>query len=207
MRDRWQTISDLWETHKRPVNKLHLLGRLDFHRELSSQLEWSRAPGERPIRVVYGGWGTPTAALLHDDNAIVDYKLFWITCKDTMEANYLLAIINSDALYKLVTPLMSKGQFGARDLQKHLWKLSVPEFDSGNSLHVRVSQAGETAVQGVAKQMAQLRQDRGGMTVTIARREIRKWLRESDEGKAAEEAVEILLGTGQVPANPPPGGH
>ena len=26
----------------------------------------------------------------------------------------------------MVTPLMSKGQFGARDLHKHLWKLPIP---------------------------------------------------------------------------------
>ena len=71
----------------------------------------------------------------------------------------------------------------------------------------RVSQAGEAAAKGAAKQLAQLRQDRGEVTVTITRRELRKWLRESTEGKAAEEAVEKLLGTGQVPANPPPGGH
>ena len=42
--------------------------------------------------------------------------------------------------------------------------------------------------------MAQLRQERIDVTVTIARREIRKWLRESAEGKAVEEVVEILLG-------------
>ena len=103
--------------------------------------------------------------------------------------------------------IRAKGQFGARDLQKHLWKLSIPEFDAGDSLHVRVSQTGEAAGQGVAKQMAQLRQDRGEVTVTIARRELRKWLRESAEGKAAEEAVEKLLGTGQMPTVPPSGGH
>ena len=34
------------------------------------------------------------------------------------EAYYLLAIINSDALYEAVTPLMPKGQFGSRDLDK-----------------------------------------------------------------------------------------
>ena len=193
MRDRWRTVSRLWEENKRPVNKLNLLGRLDYHRELSAQLEWQRNSGDRPVRVVYSGCGTPTAGLIHDVDVIVDYKLFWIACKDTMEAHYLLAIINSDALYELVTPLMSKGQFGARDLQKHLWKLSIPEFDAGNSLHVQVSQAGEAAAQGVAKQMAQLRQDRGEVTVTVARRELRKWLRESTEGKAAEEAVGDLL--------------
>ena len=207
MRDRWRTVSRLWEENKRPVNKLNLLGRLDYLRELSAQLEWQRNPGDRPVRVVYSGYGIPTAALIHDVDVIIDYKLFWITCKDSMEAHYLMAIINSDALYELVTPLMSKGQFGARDLQKHLWKLSIPEFDAGDSLHVRVSQAGEAAGQGVAKQMAQLRQDRGKVTVTIARRELRKWLRESAEGKAAEEAVEKLLGTGQMPTVPPSGGH
>ena len=45
------------------------------------------------------------------------------------------------------------------------------------------------------------------MTVTIARPEIRKWLRESKEGKAVKEAVKKLLGTGQVPTNPPSGSH
>ena len=195
MRERWQTVSRLWETEKRPVNRLNLLGRLDFHRELSSQLEWRRTPGKRGVRVVYGGWGTPTAALLDDDSAIVDYKLFWITCRDAKEAHYLLAIINSDALYELVKPLMSKGQFGARDLQKHLWKLPIPEFESNNPLHVRVSKAGEAAGLGVAEQLTQLRQDRGDVTVTIARREIRRWLRESTEGNAVEEAVQELLTT------------
>ena len=99
-------------------------------------------PPAQEIRIVYGGWGAPTAALLREDDAIVDYKLFWVTCKDAQEAYYLLAIINSDVLYEMVTPLMSKGQFGARDLQKQLWKLPIPEFDPEDSLHAVVSEAG-----------------------------------------------------------------
>ena len=194
MRDRWRTVSRLWEDNKARANRLDLLGQLDYYGKLSAQLEWQRNHGDRPVRVAYSGYGIPTAALIHDADVIIDYKLFWITCKDTMEANYLLAIINSDALYELVMPLMSKGQFGARDLQKHLWKLSIPEFDAGDSLHVRVSQTGEAAGQGVAKQMAQLRQNRGEVTVTIARRELRKWLRESQEGKTVETAVGGFLG-------------
>ena len=193
MRDRWQIVSRLWETEKSPVNKLNLSGRLDFHRELSSQLGWRHEPGDRPVRVVYTKSGEPTAALLRDNEALVDHLLYWIACKSIDEANYLLAIINSQALYEAVAPLMPKGQFGARDLHKHLWKLPIPEFDSGNPLHLQVSQAGEAAAQGAAKQLTQLRQDRGEVTVTIARREIRKWLRESTEGKAVEEAVKELL--------------
>ena len=205
MRDRWQTVSNLWETNRTAATKMNLLGQLDYYGKLSSQLEWRHEPGDRQIRIVYGGWGAPTAALLHEDDAIVDYKLFWVTCRDAQEAFYLLAIINSDALYEMVTPLMSKGQFGARDLQKQLWKLPIAEFNSEESLHATVSRAGRVASEGAAEQLAQLRQRRGRVTVTIARREIRKWLRESTEGKAVEEAVEKLLKTEQSPTNSPSG--
>ena len=126
MRERWQTVSRLWETQKQSVNKLDLLGRLDFHGELSAQLEWKRDPGDRPVRVVYTSAGEPTAAILHDGGTLVENVLFWIPCKDIEEANYLLAIINSQTMYEAVMPLMAKGQFGARHLHKHLWKLPHP---------------------------------------------------------------------------------
>ena len=99
----------------------------------------------------------------------------------------------SERLYEAVEPLMSKGQFGARDLQKHLWKLPIPEFDSGDPLHVAVSRAGRVAAQGAARELAALRQNRPRLTWRIARRELRKWLRVLEEGKAVEEAVQRLL--------------
>ena len=196
MRDRWQTISRLWEENKAAANKLNLLGQLDYYGKLSAQLEWRRNPSDRPIRVVYTKSGQPTAALLRDVGVIVDHLLFWVTCKDVHEAYYLLGIINSDALYEVVTPLMSKGQFGARDLHKHLWKLPIPAFDPGNTLHVTASEAGQAAAEGAALQLAQLRVDRGhDVSVTIARRELRKWLRASPEGMAVEAGVgELLVG-------------
>ena len=196
MRGRWRTISGLWDMHKQPVNKLNLFEQLDYLHKLSAQLEWKRNPDFRPIRVIYNQSGTPTAALLDDDDAVVDYTLYWITCKDMQEANYLLSIINSQALYDAVTPLMAKGQFGARHLQKHLWKLPIPEFDPGNRRHVAIAKAGEAAAQGAALQLEQLREQRDRVTVTIARRELRRWLRESKEGKAVERVVGRLLQEG-----------
>ena len=196
MRGRWQTIAGLWDTHKQPVNKLNLLEQLDYLHKLSAQLEWKQSPGSRPIRVLYNQSGTPTAALICDDEAVIDYTLYWITCKDIQEANYLLAVINSQALYDAVTPLMAKGQFGPRHLQKHLWKLPIPEFDPGNGQHTDIAKAGEEAAQGAAQQLAQLREQRDKVTVTVARRELRRWLRESPEGKAVERVVGQLLGAG-----------
>ena len=43
------------------------------------------------------------------------------------------------------------------------------------------------------RRLTQLSQDRGEWTVIIAHRELRKWLRESKEGKAVEKAVEEFL--------------
>ena len=193
MRERWRTVSGLWEQNKSTNNKLDLLGRLDYHGELSAQLDWRRDSGDRPVRVVYNSSGAPTAALLHGDDLVVDYTLFWVVCKDAQEAYFLLAIINSECLYEAVAPLMAKGQFGARHLQKHLWKLPIPEFDPGDPLHAAISGAGQSAAQGAARELAALRQNRSRLTVTIARRELRKWLRNSEEGKTVERAVGRLL--------------
>ena len=196
MRDRWRTVSRLWEENKTVANKMDLTEQLDYYGKLSAQLDWQQNSGERPVRVLYSGWGAPTAALLGDDKAIVDYKLFWVACNDVQEAQYLMAIINSDVLFDKVTPFMSKGQFGARDLQKHLWKLLVPQCDPNDPLHIEVSEAGRIATEGAVEQLERLHQERDKLTVTIARREIRKWLRDSEAGEAVEEAVRNLLDGG-----------
>ena len=199
MRQRWQTISQLWENNKAPANKLTLLGQLDYLHKLTSQLEWRQNPGTRPIRIIYTASGEPTAALLQDAKAITESNIYWVACKDMEEANYLLAIINSDVLYQAVQPLMTKGQFGPRHLQKHLWKLPIPEFDPKQKLHVVIAKAGERAAAGAAQKLAEVREDWGSkFTVAIARRQLRAWLRSDSapEGKEVEAAVAALLGQG-----------
>ena len=57
MRERWQMVSALWEDNKTLVNRLNLLGQLDYLHKLSSQLEWQRDAGDRPVRVVYNSVG------------------------------------------------------------------------------------------------------------------------------------------------------
>ena len=197
MRGRWQTISKMWEDNKTAANKLNLLGQIDYLHKLTSQLDWQHNSDKRQARVVYTKSGEPTAALLVDHGSLVDHLLYWIPCRTIQETNYLLAIINSDALQEAVTPLMSKGQFGARDLHKHLWKLPIPEFDPKQRLHVVIAKAGDRAAAGAAEKLAQVRRERGSkFSVTVARRELRAWLRSSPEGKEVEAAVKALLGQG-----------
>ena len=194
MRGRWQTVSRLWDEYKGPRNKLNLFENMDHYGKLSAQLEWQNDTAERSVRVAYSRSGEPTAAVLYDNAHIIDTTLYWITCKNIDEANYLVAIVNSDVLQNAVKPLMSKGQFGARDLHKHLWKLPVPEYDADNTLHADISDAGKSAAEGAARELARVRRERGkDVSVTIARRELRKWLRSSDEGMRVEDVVRELL--------------
>ena len=194
MRDRWQTISRLWEENKAPANELNLLGQIDYYGKLSAQLAWQQNSGNRPVRMVYTGYGQPTAAIINDDATIVDYKLFWIACRDKQEAYYLLAIINSETLAETVNKYTTPNWAGkTRDLQKHLWKLPVPEFDPAVPLHAAIADAGQAAAAGAAQQLAELRATRPRLTVTIARRELRKWLRTSPEGQTVENEVGRLL--------------
>ena len=194
MRERWQTVSSLWEDNKALANRLNLLERLDYVHNLSSQLEWQNNPNGRTVRLVYTTSGQPTAGLLGEDGILVDHVLYWISCRNIAEANYLLAVINSVALYNAVSGMMPKGQFGARHLHKHLWKLPIPEFNPSQELHTIIAEAGVTAAAAAGKKLAELRQERGDrLTVGIVRREIRKWLHTSTEGRNVEAAVARLL--------------
>ena len=60
-----------------------------------------------------------------------------------------------------------------------------------------IAKAGERAAAGAANKLNEVRERRGDdVSVTIVRRELRRWLRESSEGKQVEAAVAALLGRG-----------
>ena len=90
---------------------------------------------------------------------------------------------------------MAKGQFGARDLQKHLWKLSIPEYDATNrcikTLIGRRPSGGERRGAASCKNYTKERGDT--VSTTVVRRELRGWLAQSNEGKKVETLVKRLL--------------
>jgi len=145
------------------------------------------------LRIAYTSSGKPTAAIIANSKTVIDYTLFWISCETVEEIHYLLAIVNSNALYEKVTPLMPKGQFGARHLQKHLWKLPIPKFDYDNGDHIMVSRAGAAAEVAAKWQLDTILAEDEQASVTAIRKKLRSWLEISTEGKSVEEAVEKLL--------------
>ena len=193
MRRRWRAINEIWEEHKGRNNTRSLLDNLDYMNKLNTQ---RLIDLDAKYYVVYPQSGRPTAAIVPTPS-IIDYRLFWIECT-LQEAHYLTAIINSTELQTRVKPLMSKGQFGARDLEKHLWRLPIPEYDASLPLHQDIAEAGAVAAEGAAQVLSELRADREAsgkaFSVRIARRELRRWLSESEEGLAVEGLVARLLG-------------
>ncbi len=128
----------LWDAHGR--QRMKLGGRLDFQRGLKNQFP---AP---KIRVLYAASGTfPAAAILLDEGAVVDHKLYWAAAESADEAGYLLALLNSEALRKKIAAHQSRGQWGARDFHKLLAN-AIPQFDEGNSIHRELTAAADEAV-------------------------------------------------------------
>ena len=199
MRARWEKMERLWDANKGVKETKSLTQRLNYHNILNSQLAYLRDPSDRPVRIAYTQSGRPTAALIDDSEAILDRKLYQVICRDLSEAYYLLAIINSLALERAVGDFMPKGLFGARDLEKHLWKLPIPEYDASDRLHLELSRLGEEAAQECREALDLLTALNGPdwLTTANARSGLRNgWQKSSETAQAIEAAVGKLLAAG-----------
>lgn len=136
----WRQASSLWEANKTTGSALSLLGRLDYQRGLQNQL-----PGPA-IRVVYSASGMYlAAAVLTDQTAVIEHKLYWAAAASIDEATYLTAVLNSDALLQIVRPLQARGEHNPRDFDKYVWQAPIPLYDPANPLHQRLVALGQTA--------------------------------------------------------------
>ena len=191
-RRRWRTIEELWEQHKSHNNNLSLLDQIDYFGKLESQF-----PVEA-TRLLYATSGRPTAVAVHGSMALVDTSLYWVGCDTQAEAYYLASVINSDALTDAVRPFMPKGQFGARHVHKHLWRLDVAEYNPEDPLHRQIAAAGHQAAYQAAAELSRVRRERSAQgrdtPNPAARKALREWLSSSAAGRRIETLVGRLLG-------------
>ena len=141
----WRQAESVWEEHK-GRNTLTLLGEINFRNKLTLQFPAA------PHRVVYTKGGQYLAAARIDDQRVViDHKLYWATASSLDEARYLTATLNSPALTKLVTPMMSRGEHNPRDFDKQVWRLPVPIYDPADNAHLELVKLAEQAEQIAAQ--------------------------------------------------------
>ena len=179
----WMSKAErLWDEH-RSSDRLSFGARLDYHRGLASQLPLP------PLRVIYSASGTlMAAAVLADDEAVIEHKLYWAPAKSLDEARYLISVLNSEAARIRVESLQSRGQWGARDFDKVMWTLPIAEFDPTNPLHTALAAAGHHA-ETIAAQVPL----KEGVHFTTARRQIRTALADDGVSTEIDALVEELL--------------
>lgn len=135
--DWWDQAEEVWAGNKSAADKSQLLDRIDYHGQLSAQLPTSR------WRVVYTASGNSlAAALVRDDSAIVEHKLYWAPVAAEAEGHYLCAILNSATLLERVKPLQALGLFGTRDFDKNVFAVPFPKYDATDNLHARLAGLG-----------------------------------------------------------------
>ncbi|MBF6358257.1 N-6 DNA methylase [Nocardia higoensis] len=136
----WNQAESTWNSSKPSSDTSQLLDRIDFHGQLAAQLPTAA------LRVVYTKSGnTLASALVRDDSAIIDHKLYWAPVTTESEGHYLCAILNSATLLERVKPLQALGLFGPRDFDKNVFAVPFPKYDSTIDLHIRLAELGALA--------------------------------------------------------------
>ena len=206
MQRRWNTAAEMYyEAHKNHEIK-ELYRRLNHLNALSGQLEYLQGAiaSNGDMRIAYTTNGEPTAAIIHDNRAILENSLYQTICHSEGEAHYLLAIINSNELAIRAKPFCpTNWAKKIRHFHKHGWKLPIPRYDGGDARHVRLSELGRAAEQECAAMIAQsalLDKPAGDAQSRPARRLLRHtWQPQSETAQAIEAAVaELLSDAGQA---------
>ena len=170
----------LWDTHG--GGRMSFGEQLDYFGKLSAQFPMPS------VRVVYAKSGTlPAAAIVEDLSAVLDHVLYW-AATGKREAQYLTAILNSEAARSRVASMQSRGQWGARHFDKLMFELPIPLFDVNDKLHQELAAAAARAAQVAAK--VPLKE---GIYFVTARKHIRTALHDDGIAQEIEELVERLL--------------
>jgi hypothetical protein len=177
----WRQAEEIWNAN-RSSERLSLIEQLDYHSKLSAQ---------SPIqatRIVYTKSGMHLAAArIEDRRHVIDHKLYWATPASRDEALFLCAILNSAEITRQVRPLMSYGK-DERDIDKHIWRLPIPEFDSSNPLHAELS----SLAAKVEQEVSAIQLDEARNFVAL-RRQVRSFLAESTRAQQIERIVAKLV--------------
>ena len=153
--------------------------QLDYHGKLSSQFpsnDWT---------VVYNKSGKRLYAAIANKGYIVPDTTYRVTCQSQAEANFLTAILNSDA----IQCALCETQRSTRDYHTYFWRsIPIPRYDRDNTVHNTLSLLGAKA----RKEAASIyRQRKSGEKVT--RQKVVAGLQSSGLARKIDNAVKNVL--------------
>jgi SAM-dependent methyltransferase len=169
----------LWTGHG--GSKMSLSEQIDHMRKLSQQVPVAG------IRVAYAASGMHVSAVLvTDPRVIIEHAVYWAAVASEAEGQFLVGILNAPVLTELVRPLMSYGK-DERHIDKTVWKLPIPTYNSAVNLHREISLLAKTLTDEIAEVAF-----RSNNFVTI-RKDLRAHLLESETGRELNARVVELL--------------
>jgi len=176
----WRRSEEVWNAH-RSSDRLSLVEQLDYHSKLTDQFPL------QPNHVVYSKSGMHLAAArIEDFRHLIDHTLYWATATGD-EALFLCGVLNTAEVTRQVRPLMSYGK-DERHIDKHIWRLPIPEFDPAIDLHAEIA----ALAAEVEKEVRALPLDETQSFIAL-RRQIRQFLEENPAAQKIEKLVVKLL--------------
>ena len=181
----WRKAENYWAKHKKTGTKDDLAERVDYHGQLSAQLEV-----KSQYLVMYPKSGNNIAATYveYDQDIMVDHKAYWMPTDSLGEARYITGILNSQAIADRVAPLQAVGLFGARDFDKYVFAIPFGAFDAANAEHNQFVELVERA-----EEIATDVDLSGRKTFQAKRKAIRAALDDNGVGRQLEALALIIL--------------
>jgi hypothetical protein len=150
-----EKAEEVWdEMRERKAARQSLYEWLDYQGKLTSQHFEAR------YLVLYNAAGTNLVATWLDRESIplpfvVDHKSYVANCDSEEEADYLVAILNSEAVNEAIKPFQSMGLLGERDIHKKVLDLPIPLYSPSDSDHQTIAGLGARARAGTANLIAE----------------------------------------------------
>jgi len=99
------------------------------------------------------------------NGVIIGHTLYIFQTNNEDEAHYLTAILNSNILNDLITPMQARGGFGERHIVKKPLEFPIPKYDPNNPIHRRLSELGREAKEVVCRELNSVLQELGYSSV------------------------------------------
>lgn len=138
-------VEAVWcEKRKEKGNRETVYEWLDYQGKLTAQ-----DLNDRHM-VLYNAAGTNISAAYLDRAVLkqpflVDHTTYWLSCRSQEEAEYLVAILNSEVVNLAIKPFQSMGLLGERHVHKKVLDLPIPEYDDKDNTHRAIARKGANA--------------------------------------------------------------
>ena len=133
----WTEADRLWRQHHGTTPPATLLDRVDHQSKLTLQLD-----SKMGYRVAYPGSGRWLSGTKMSSDVIVNHGCLYISVESEREADFLCAVLSSDALQDA----FRESQVTDRHYDKHpLRSVPIPAYDGGNAVHAELVSVADRA--------------------------------------------------------------